>query len=649
MRRSIAVIGEGLLADYVSGHVSERYEVLRQSDWSEGIPEAVELILVLYDEEFAIDESLAESLQHSGIPWLRGVIALDEVIVGPLVRPGTPGCSHCADNRRYAAKQKLTEPWQLLQGAPTAAGTSDKQAAAVVRLGLRQAACLLEEEAQSIQQGGRALTEEHLYFVNLQTLKTTRHYFLADPLCPVCSRIPDDSESSARFSLQPRPKINPGRYRSRSLDELRDVLLKDYLDTRSGLFNANLHDLVSPFAGVCVNLPSFLAGDVVTAGRSHSYAESELTAVLEGLERYCGMIPRGKRSVVRDSYNRLAAQALDPRTTGLYSKEQYELPDFPFEPFDPDRPIDWVWGYSFLQECPLLVPESLAYYSSGFGESFVQEGSNGCALGGSLEEALFHGLLEVVERDSFLIAWYARLPLPRLDIRSAHDPELQLMAERLRAVAGYEVHLYNMTMENGIPAIWVLAKSENPGKMNLLCSAGAHLDPVRAAKSAIHEIAGMAVILQDQFAAEREELVSMFRDSALVQQMENHVMLYGLPEAEERLHFLLDSGRTMRTFDEEFKRQESHADLTEELKALLQTFHRLNLEVITVDQSSPETLRNGLYCVKVLVPGMLPMTFGHHLRRLEGLERVLRVPMELGYANERLTLERLNPHPHPFL
>jgi ribosomal protein S12 methylthiotransferase accessory factor len=46
---------------------------------------------------------------------------------------------------------------------------------------------------------------------------------------------------------------------------------------------------------------------------------------------------------------------------------------------------------------------------------------------------------------------------------------------------------------------------------------------------------------------------------------------------------------------------------------------------------------------------MLPMTFGHHLHRLEGLERVLKVPAELGYTTEPLTYERLNPHPHPFL
>ena len=81
------------------------------------------------------------------------------------------------------------------------------------------------------------------------------------------------------------------------------------------------YDLVSPFADVSVNLPLF-TGDEGTAGRTHSYAVSELTAILEGLERYCGL-PRGKRTVVHDSFRNLKDQALDPVKIGVHSKEQY--------------------------------------------------------------------------------------------------------------------------------------------------------------------------------------------------------------------------------------------------------------------------------------------------------------------------------------
>jgi ribosomal protein S12 methylthiotransferase accessory factor len=459
--------------------------------------------------------------------------------------------------------------------------------------------------------------------------------------------VPDDTRESALITLQPSPKTSKDSYRCRSLDDMKEALIEDYLDYRIGLLNGQMADLVSPFADATVNLPMF-AQDEVTAGRTHSYKNSELAAIMEGLERYCGMSPRGKRTVIRDCYRNLEDQALNPVTVGLYSEEQYKQPGFPFRPFDPDQTIDWVWGYSFLRETPILVPQMLAYYSSSCGNGFVYETSNGCALGGSLEEAIFYGIMEVVERDSFLMTWYAQLPLPRLDLFSAKDQELELMIHRLQTVAGFDLNVYNATMDNGIPSIWAIAKNRKPKGINLICAAGAHPDPVRAVKGAIHELSGMMLTLDAKFEANRGKYVRMLDDPLQVKEMEDHSMLYGLPLAQGRLQFLLEENRPLRTFEEEFERKTNHSDLTDDLRDVLHVFRRLNLDVIAVDQTTPELRRNGLHCVKVLIPGMLPMTFGYHLTRVTGLERVLQVPVELGYAKQPLHVNQLNSHPHPF-
>ncbi|MFC7440284.1 TOMM precursor leader peptide-binding protein [Laceyella putida] len=646
MSAVVAVVGEGLLADFVCGELSAQFHVVRQTDLEAGVPEAADLVLVLHDAWHpSVHHKAEEVLQPTGIPWLRGFVSFGEGVVGPLVRPGTPGCSQCADWRRLMAGRDRKEMLELQQRLAEHGGMPRDAWAS--RTGLLQVAHLIVAEAQRVLQGRRAHLEERVFFINLKTLKSTRHFFLPDPLCRVCGRLPNDSPTAARITLSPSPKISADSYRCRPMDDLKEVLVKDYLDYRTGLLNGKMRDLMSPFADASVNLPLF-TGDEGSAGRTHSYAVSELTAILEGLERHCGLGPRGKRAVIHDSYRNLGDQALNPVKVGVHAKEQYARPGFPFKEFDPDRPMDWVWGYSFLEERPIQVPQLLAYYSLGCGDGFVYETSNGCALGGSLEEAIFYGILEVVERDSFLMTWYAQLPLPRLDPYSADDQELRLMVDRLKAVAGYDLYLFNATMENGIPSVWALAKNRKQKGVNLICAAGAHPDPLRAVKSAIHELAGMMLTLDEKFEANREKYERMLHDPFLVRQMEDHSMLYSLPQAEERLQFLLDENRPLRTFDEEFKWKARHADLTDDLKDILQVFRRLNLEVIVVDQTTPEILRNGLHCVKVLIPGMLPMTFGHHLTRVTGLKRVLRVPVELGYAKQPLTLEQLNPHPHPF-
>ncbi|MFF2445760.1 TOMM precursor leader peptide-binding protein [Neobacillus sp. NPDC058068] len=645
MTACILVDGAGILADYVCDHLSTSYLVRRQSIFEE-IPEDTELVLVLDDAWHpSVYQKAGQRLRINGIPWLRGFVSFGEGIIGPIVLHGTPGCSLCADKRRLIAGSDRLEMWNLQARMGTGAGVLRDAWAS--RSGLLQMANLINNEVQKVLQGEPSSLEERMFITNLRTLTTSSHFFLPDPLCPICSPIPEDTPELAQISLESSPKLNGAGYRCRSMDELKTVLVEDYLDDRSGIMNGKMEDLRLPFADVLVNMPLFGADEGV-AGRTNSYEMSELTAILEGLERYCGIEPQGKKKKVHDSYHHVKHIALNPETVGIHDQEQYAKPHFPFKPFHPDAPMNWVWGYSFLQERPILVPELLAYYSLGNGEGFVYETSNGCALGGSLEEAIFHGIMEVVERDSFLLTWYAELPLPRLDPHSANDKELELMVDRLREVAGYDVYLYNSTMEHEIPSVFAVAKNRRSKGVNIICAAGASPDPVRAVKSSIYELAGMMVRHDKIVEENRRKYEEMLKDPFAVRTMEDHGLLYGLREAEDRLNFLLDDHRPLRSFAEEFKQPPVNTDLKDDLQDLLQRFRKLDLEVIVVDQTTPITKRNGLFCVKVLIPGMLPMTFGHHLTRVKGLERVLQVPMKLGFTKQPLSFEQLNPYPHPF-
>ncbi|MFD3269273.1 TOMM precursor leader peptide-binding protein [Paenibacillus dendritiformis] len=642
---TVVIIGEGMLAEMVCRRLSG-FSAARRSDFSEGIPEDAKLVLVVQEQDSSDLHLEADAaLRPIGIPWLCAYVFLGEGVVGPLMRPGTTGCFQCAETRLSLAGSNRKEVEEMLMKLVTPDYVPDFTAE-ISPAGFRYMAHIIAAETANVLRGGSANSEGHIYLINFSNLSSSLHYILPNGTCPVCGNLPDDSPEAAEITLRPSLKLH-NSYRCRSMSELREIVFPDYWDSRTGILNDKKFDLVSSFAGAVVNLPLGYY-DEVTGGRSHSYADSQLAAILEGLERFCGTTPRGKRTVVFDSYSRLKDTAMDPSKAGFHSKEQFELPDFAFTPFDPEAPMEWVWGYSFLQERPILVPHLLAYYSLGYGGGFVYETSNGCAVGGSLEEAILYGIFEVVERDSFLMTWYARLPVPRLDPDSSGDRELSMMIHRLRAVTGYEVLLYNTTMENGIPSLWAIAKGGTEHRVNLVCAAGAHLDPVRAAKSAIHELAGMIPMTEERWRKRKLEAESMFEDSFQVQQMEDHALLYSLPQAEERLQFLLDERRPVRTFAEEFPSVPAHKDLTDDLQQVLQMFRSLQMDVIVVDQSSSETLRNGLRCVKVLIPGMLPMTFGHHLRRLEGLDRVLEVPMKLGYADRRLTPQEVNPYPHPF-
>src|SRR6266542_4356119 len=88
-----------------------------------------------------------------------------------------------------------------------------------------------------------------------------------------------------------------------------------------------------------------------------------------------------------------------------------------------------------------------------------------------------------------------------------------------------------------------------------------------------------------------------------------------------------------------------NADLTDDVTEVVRRLRRHGLDVVVVDQTTPEHRAGGFSCVKAIVPGMLPMTFGHDNRRTHGLPRLFQVPKLLGYRDRTLLPQDVNPHP----
>jgi len=720
MDTPILIIGNGLLAELTSRAIRAYFPVeVHQALHEIPFTRRYRLAVVVSDTwDEPLFASADQLMQSQGLAWLPGYCSGNEGIAGPYIHPALPGCLHCAEHRRQVATVPAgDELEELMQQLLSGSSTKQPAEEAVThqtltskpqdRIAKRHLANLLAAAVNQLHQIEDAastsvstpvtsifIKHRHLMIMNQQTLATAQHRFLPNPLCLHCSRLPEDSEELATAVLAGFSHDQVPGLRKRTLAELHSLLIMQYFDARYGLLNDIEHHPTTLFADVTANLPAFLANNAVTGGRAFSYLESQSIAILEGLERYCSTMPRGKKTSVFASYTSIKDQSLHPLKVGVYSDAQYALPDFSYKPYHPDQPLHWVWGYSLTQQRTLLIPEQVVYYdarqashhdidsvleddeesideTSELNRSYaslymqyVQESSNGCAVGGSLEEAVYYGLLEVIERDAFLITWYARLPVPQLQPNENDNHELLLMIDRMQTMTGFQIRLHNMTMEHGVPSILAIGINKPGAFPAFACAAGAHLDPYRAARSALHELAGTITMLCEQQETEREELADMLTDSSLVTQMLDHVMLYSLPESIDRLHFLMDDKHEIISFSDAFPQacsdaispaaqyqsstSKSSTSSSESWSALISTFRSLNLDILVVDQTSPEAASCGLTVVKVVVPGMMPMTFGHTMNRVTNLDRVLNVPMQLGYFNRPLKLDELNPYPHPF-
>ena len=119
----------------------------------------------------------------------------------------------------------------------------------------------------------------------------------------------------------------------------------------------------------------------------------------------------------------------------------------------------------------------------------------------------------------------------------------------------------------------------------------------------------------------------MAEDPWLVQELEDHVRFSSIPETRERATAAL--GGPSVTLDEAFPdwprrlADASGGDVRGALDFVRSLFADAGLDrIVLVDQTSREHADAGIHVARAVVPGILPMCFGHAQQRLAGLPRL---------------------------
>ncbi|WP_274035568.1 TOMM precursor leader peptide-binding protein [Streptomyces sp. MMBL 11-1] len=571
-------------------------------------------------------------------------------VVGPVLHPGARGCLSCSEYRRLATiggRVPWNSPGLRLEGRPSPAF-------------LHAVGVLAHSLQHSDPAGKDGRTVIHVVHHGRGTWST--HHFEPVGGCPVCHPLPPDSAEVAEAAFgpdarrSPRPPTDPATLREPNPRTGVASLRKVLYDERFGPVHQILrteesaHSLTSAY--VTYGRHTRDGG----YGRSIDFESSERIALFEAAERLASMSPTGHRTVLRAPYAELGPdRAVDPVRLGLPDPAHHGHPASTTVPYTPDLELDWVHAWSLTHDRTTAVPEHVAYWDASPGRPrVVYECSSGCGMGNSPAEAALYGLFEVAERDAFLMAWYARTPLRRITV-PAEDQEVTHLVDRA-ALAGYRVTLYDATNDFRIPAVIAVAlhRGEPASAPQAFIAAGSHHHPRTAIRSAIAEVVTNVVNAVHRHRAEprtfdRRRLLPMLHQPELVTTLTDHVALNTLPEARPRLDFL--DPRSPGT-DWQDIWPPTPGPLPETATLLEQTVTRLaglGLEVlITPLNQSAVRDRLGLHTVKVVVPGSLPMTFGHVNRRTHGLDRLLEVPYRLGRAQREARHDELALHPHPF-
>ncbi|MDT0379677.1 TOMM precursor leader peptide-binding protein [Streptomyces sp. DSM 42041] len=493
--------------------------------------------------------------------------------------------------------------------------------------------------------------------VDLATLALATFPMLPEPLCPHCvQRVPDTPEAG-RIPLGPAPKPDPDGYRVRPLESFPlpgDALANPVCGALgSGTWINPASTTTAPVAGSVFVRGYAGLNDVTFSGQASRYTTSRLLTYLEGLERYAGTHRRRPEQPVVASLDALRSAGepvLDPAACGFYAPETYAT-DPMVSPFDPARAIPWLWGHSLRDDRPILVPARLVHYSAGVAaDNFVFECSNGCATGGSPVEAMLFALLELIERDAFLLAWHTRTPLTEIDLGSCTGRTVRSLLDRA-GMHGYDVRAYDTRMDLPVPVVTGLAVRRDGGPGTLSFGAAAGFDPEDAVESALSEVLTYIPHLPYQVTERQAELEAMAADFGRVLHLKDHAQLHGLPGmAHHSREFLEPAGRggIPELFADWHRERPRTGDLVDDLRLLVDALADAGHDVIAVDQTAPEQRRMGLHTVCATVPGLLPLDFGWNRQRVLRTPRLLTGLRQAGRRADDLPAADVKRVPHPF-
>ncbi len=310
-------------------------------------------------------------------------------------------------------------------------------------------------------------------------------------------------------------------------------------------------------------------------GKGTTAEEAKVSAMMEAVERYSAEVHGMK--LLMDSYSRLSDKenALNP--------EDLILPNYVKDV--EDIRIPWVEGYDLVRGEAIYVPANAVFHplpSRYERVRLFRTNTNGLAAGNEIEEAIFHGLAEVIERDAWSL----------VEVTRNTGAVVKIKEERIRALqakfadADVALLIRDITSDIGVPTFAAVSDDlmlRDPALLTI--GMGTHTNASVAIMRAITEVA-QSRLTQIHGAREDTAMADMRR-----------IMGYEWMRKQNKHWFA-----TTEEKDFEDLNSLDSDDFLDDIKHMVERLRRAGLErVVVVDLTREEI---GMPVVRVIVPGL---------------------------------------------
>jgi len=383
--------------------------------------------------------------------------------------------------------------------------------------------------------------------------------------------------------------------------------------------------------------------DKFAGGASFSQEKAIIKSLGEAFERHCLAIFK-KSQFIKTSACELGDKAINLFSIVNFSRRQLSNKNFKLFNFTADTQFNWVKGYSITQHKPLFIPAQLIYvpYNCCDDDKIIRFPiTTGAANGGSLEEAIYKGICEVVERDAFMITYLNKLPREKINL--TNNKKFSYIYNLFKRYS-LELFVFDITTDIEIPSFLAVIVDYTGVGPAICLGLKASLDPNEGIIGAIEEAQHARPWLRDLM-LKNEGLQRPKNGNFNLSNLEERGLSWSDKKMIKHLDFLLKNKNSKNICKIPLKLVSNNSKSFEKTLMILK---KHKLEMAFVDVTTPEINKIGFKVVKVIIPELQPLYLDENFKYLGG-KRLYSMSKILGYTKNETKEEDLNKIPHPFL
>lgn len=385
--------------------------------------------------------------------------------------------------------------------------------------------------------------------------------------------------------------------------------------------------------------PFQYSADAGIHGHGHDFFLQETAiwkALGEGVERHYWLDSDSfyKNKTITSPYREIEHSALDIFKLAGFSDEQKQKHSS--LQFDKDTEFAWVHTESLTENNAVYCPLSLVSgkYFDSTKEPMLRWGiTTGLATAATRKSAVLKGLLEIIERDSFMISYLNKLSPPTIDLDSINEID-DTLHTIVKNISSYNIEPHLVVLPTDFPVHVVLAVLRDKTNKGPAITLGARagFDISKCVLDALSEALIVRYVVKD--------MLDVRVDTSSVGRTER-ILYWTKHENKHKLDFLLDGdAKPLRSFANLPINKEGD---DKKLSQILNTVNEMGYKAYTIEITPPEVGKIGFRSFFSIVPELQPMHLEESVPYIGG-NRLKQVPEKFGYV----PLNKLNDEPHPF-